>query len=271
MRAASEAVQQFGTVGGGAAGGLTKLGQETELAGQKAQETAGLFSRMGESLGEVAKIAGAFALGTVALSAVSGVETLFTSVEELGHQTHSLQMEIGGTAENVSGMLAVFERFGVTNEQAAVSLGILSKNITQYNDESQKAQSAATGMSGAVDRLGLSMKDASGQSVSANDALLQIADRFATMPDGVEKTADAMALFGRSGRDMIPVLDQGRAGIQAAMETAKQYGLVLSQDNVEAVYKFGQAQRDLSEAVKGFAVQVGALYADDDPLESAAR
>ena len=42
-----------------------------------------------------------------------------------------------------------------------------------------------------------------------NAILKDSADHFASFPDGPEKTAQAVALFGKSGADLIPILDGG--------------------------------------------------------------
>ena len=49
--------------------------------------------------------------------------------------------------------------------------------------------------------------------VPADKALKQIADRFADMPDGAQKAAAAVALFGKSGADLIPLLNEGAASM----------------------------------------------------------
>jgi lambda family phage tail tape measure protein len=50
--------------------------------------------------------------------------------------------------------------------------------------------------------------------VPADKALKQIADRFADMPDGAQKAAAAVALFGKSGADLIPLLNEGAASME---------------------------------------------------------
>ena len=48
----------------------------------------------------------------------------------------------------------------------------------------------------------------------ADKALKQIADRFADMPDGAQKAAAAVALFGKAGADLIPLLNEGAASME---------------------------------------------------------
>jgi hypothetical protein len=85
---------------------------------------------------------------------------------------------------------------------------------------------------------------------------MDLADRFQSMPDGIEKTAMAQQLFGRSGRDLLWVLNQGRAGIEAAQAAASEYGLVLSQNSIQKVQQFKLAQQDAQQAVNGLALEI---------------
>ena len=137
-------------------------------------------------------------------------------------------------------------------------MGIFEKNLVTYTESSTKAQAGSTGVAGAVNSLGLTLKDANGAMLPLNDLMLEVADKFAAMPDGAEKTADAMALFGKSGKDLIPILDLGSAGLQEAMDDANKYGLTLTGANVDAVRAFGLAHKDLDEAMEGVTLQLGA-------------
>jgi hypothetical protein len=69
---------------------------------------------------------------------------------------------------------------------------------------------------------------------------LQAADGFAHMPDGVEKTRLAIALFGRSGKDMIPMLNLGSQAIRDMMDAADRLGVTISAQTSESLHVFGQ-------------------------------
>jgi lambda family phage tail tape measure protein len=58
----------------------------------------------------------------------------------------------------------------------------------------------------------------------ANGALMQLADLFADLPDGMTKTALAVKLFGKAGMDMIPLLNQGSEGLREAADKSRVYG-----------------------------------------------
>lgn len=63
-------------------------------------------------------------------------------------------------------------------------------------------------------KFGITSKDSTG-------ALIQIADIFKAMPDGVEKSALAVKLFGKAGADMIPFLNEGSAALTEFTEKGK--------------------------------------------------
>jgi hypothetical protein len=49
--------------------------------------------------------------------------------------------------------------------------------------------------------------------------MLEVADKFAKMEDGANKSAAAQALFGKSGADMIPLLNGGRKAVESLSAT----------------------------------------------------
>jgi len=76
-------------------------------------------------------------------------------------------------------------------------------------------------------RMGITAKDSTG-------ALVEMADIFASMPDGVEKTALAVKLMGKSGADMIPFLNQGSAALSDLIEEGQRYNPVTAESAKQA-------------------------------------
>lgn len=75
------------------------------------------------------------------------------------------------------------------------------------------------GVAKALQSLGISMTDATGKMKSTDEVMLEVADRFQTMPDGAGKSALAIQLFGKSGADMIPLLNGGRKAVESLSVT----------------------------------------------------
>jgi hypothetical protein len=90
-----------------------------------------------------------------------------------------------------------------------------------------------------------------GPADNAATALLKIADAFSKMPDGAEKTALALKLFGKSGTEMIPLLNAGAAGISKMTDEAKRLGLEISTNTAKQAEAFNDNITRLSGALRG--------------------
>src|SRR5206468_2199954 len=105
----------------------------------------------------------------------------------------------------------------------------------------------------------IATQNADGSNKSFNDILMNVADRFKDMPNGVEKTTTAVQLFGRSGGSMVKVLSQGSQGILDLEANAKRLGLTLTSENIVSVNKYIQSQKALAETTNALKVSVGTL------------
>ena len=144
------------------------------------------------------------ALGALApVATVGGLAALVGKTIDAGDALNDMSQRTGVSVE----ALAKFKKAAVGNsvdiDVVAKSLGKLSKGMYEV------AQTGKGLAADALKTLGISATDASGKLKSADQVTLEIASKFKAMPDGVEKTALAMQLFGKSGADMIPMLNMG--------------------------------------------------------------
>lgn len=109
----------------------------------------------------------------------------------------------------------------------------------------------------ALQKLGVETKDNEGKARSFSEVLLDVADKFKQLPNGAEKTALSMQLFGRQGKDLIPVLNKGRDGIKELQDQADKLGLTLSTKNVDSVMKYIEANKKLKDAQQQLTTAVG--------------
>lgn len=156
---------------------------------------------------------------------------------------------IGLTVEALTGLQWAAGQSGVEAEALATNMGRLSKQIGE-------AATGAKQQSAAFRALGVDIMDASGNLRSGDEVLRDIADRFKDMPDGVDKTAAAMKLFGRSGADMIPLLNAGSEGIDGLVKEAEALGLVISTKTAQQAERFNDNLSVLGAVSKGAANQI---------------
>ena len=153
----------------------------------------------------------------------------------------------GLAVKDVAGLKLAFDMSGVSSDKLETSLGKMAKNMA----EGSKAFGA----------MGVQIKNADGTLRSTRDVLGDVADKFAGYRDGAEKTALAQELFGKSGTEMISVLNAGRAGLDEMDAQAKRLGLTLDEEATAKATQFNDTLTLLQAGGEGFTRQIAGRLA----------
>jgi len=205
--------------------------------------TGGIKGMLGPLAAVAAGMAAAFGVGKF-------IEGSIKSFEDLAGSVRPLQRVIGGTTEEVSGLSAAMKLSGMDATAAGTTLKIFSTKLVAASNDGKKA-------SDMVAKLGGDFRDAHGNIKPMSEILPQVADKFASMPNGIEKTALATQLFGRSGLAMLPFLNKGSEGIGELTTKAKEMGLVLDDASMKSFVEAKKAQREFDATMQGLSVTIG--------------
>lgn len=152
---------------------------------------------------------GAMALKAFATSeAVLALRRIALSAIETGEQLNDLSMKSGVSVETLG-------RLKGAGEQAGLGLEEISRIAEKATKSMIAAQDATSKQAQAFAALGIDVRDAEGRLKSVDAVIFEMADSFKAHADGAGKTAIAMELLGKSGTDMIPVLNKGAEEIKA--------------------------------------------------------
>lgn len=187
--------------------------------------------------------AGFLALGAVA---VVGIFKGIKATQEWAGEIRALQRVTGLAAEAASKLAAAGAMLGLDVAKLNTGFGLLSKNIVNGSRNFEKYEIATT--------------DATGATLPFLDVLGNVQDKFATLPEGAEQTAFAMNVFGKSGKDLIPILQRGRDGMAELFVQAEKLGLVMSQADLTAAKELTLAQRALGQAFEGASITIGRTF-----------
>lgn len=178
---------------------------------------------------------GAGALGALLKNAVNTADAL----SEMSQRT-------GVAVERLSGLSYAARMSGTSVEGLEKGLKGLARSVdgaTKVGTESGAVFAA----------MGVSIKDASGNVRGMDDILADVADKFAGYEDGAQKAALAQKLFGKAGGELIPLLNQGAAGIKEMTEEAEALGLVISTDTALAANELNDNIDKLKSQADAFA------------------
>jgi lambda family phage tail tape measure protein len=179
---------------------IRRLGNSMQgLQGQAKNAALGFNNLKGAVAGFGAAIAGS--------ALVAGLGAIVKKSIDAGDELFNLQAKTGVAANTLIGI-------GNAAKLADVDMGTLGKGLNKLNLNLVKAAEGNDDMARRLKQLGVTAKDSNGQLIPTDKALKQIADKFADMPDGAKKAEMAVALFGKAGAELIPLLNEGAASME---------------------------------------------------------
>lgn len=182
----------------------------------------------------------------IALAGPAGLGYLIKRSIDTADEIYKMSQKVGVSTENLSTLKFAAELADVGLEALGTGLQKLSKNVAEAASGSGDARDAFSA-------LGIDLKKQNGQLKNSDELLLEIATKFQGMADGVDKTALAMKLFGKSGADLIPLLNSGGSGIAELQAQARSLRLELSTEAAQAAEKFNDQLTVLKAGSEGLA------------------
>jgi hypothetical protein len=213
-------------------------------------DTSELSKGLGDAttrLRTFAKVGGA-AVGAVGVAMVALTKASLSNIDANTKQARSL----GLTHDALKRMALVANEAGVETGQLTSMLGLMQRNIDALA-EGTKAQVEA------FKRLGLSISDLQG--LSPDEQFARIAEALDKISDPTQKTALAMDVFGRSGRNAINMLDSYRAKTQEAATFQERFGIAVRQSTAESIERANDAVGRLGMVMEGLGNRLAGLVA----------
>ena len=158
----------------------------------------------------------AIALTAIATAAVAMAAQFVLSFSEVGDSVEKMAERTGLAAEEVSGLMVAAEMAGTSIDTIDTSIKIMQKNMEVAADGSSNL-----GISMAA--LGVTMyEDFPGMETA--EQFEYLAQQIGAIEDPATRTQAAMAAFGKSGADLIPLFEDGSFSIEEMVQKAKDLG-----------------------------------------------
>ena len=181
-------------------------------------------------------IAAAAAAGLAAgVALVVGFQKSVKGLSELG-SIDKRAGTLGVSASDLMGMDQMFKRVGVEADEANHVLALMGKNLLQ--NEGAAAQ---------LSRMHIVPAELHDKSLT--DQFRVIADGINRLPRGAEQATAAMAIFGKSGDQLLPMLQRGSKGIEEFIKENKEWGAILSDSQLRAVAEASKAWREAKNTI----------------------
>jgi hypothetical protein len=219
------------------AANIAQLRQDME---QARQTVGGAMNGIRDSVNTATKALGALAVGMAAGAFAGWIKGAIDATDAVS----DISQRTGIAIKDIAGLQMWFQKGGTEAGAFEGAMIKLSKKIADGGKE--------------FDRLGIKTRDANGNLRTNVDVLRDSADAFSAMQDGTAKTALAVELFGKSGAELIPLLNEGSEGLREMNEMAEKLGLTFDEKTVNAAGDFNDTLDLMGAASQGVARQVAA-------------
>ena len=180
-------------------------------------------------------------------AAFAGVVASMKSALDAGGKLSDMMARTGASGEGLFVMQRAFENAGIAGDKVPGVLNKMQKALAGVNEQGERVQSRVFA------DLGLSISEL--QNMDAAQAFRTISESISKIPDPAKRAALAMEIFGRSGGELLVVMNDGKAFSGAAQQIGG-LGKTLA-DNAE---KFDK----ISDSLQTFGIkaqQIGAEVA----------
>lgn len=181
-------------------------------------------------------VAGGFESKLTKMASASYLFEKGIEVARMGLEQFKEVLEVGDNlavlSEKTGIAVNVLTQFQNAAKQSNVPVEALEKTLKKFNQNLGDPNNSK--FKDTLRDIGVSARDANGNLKGSDVVLKQVSDKFASMKDGPQKAAAAVALFGKSGSDIIPILNMGS-------EEIENWGLKMANEFPERARKFNDA------------------------------
>lgn len=235
---------------------ILKYGGFTKGADQVARESDKLKRKLSKDAADIrstfSKIGATLGVGLGLTQVIAGLLSAGKAAVAFGDDINRAAIKTGASAESMSELAYAAKLADVEFDALTVGIGKMQKQISAASRGNKEAtQSFAD--------LGIKVEDLAG--LDADQQLELVAKALASIPDDADRAAAAIAIFGKSGADLLPLFQDGARGIREAREEAHKFAVTLTNEQAQALADVDDAVVRLGESFRGLSLQMTAAAA----------
>jgi hypothetical protein len=183
-----------------------------------------------------------------AAAAATFIEKIKEGIDEAAEYAERLKvehLETGDTYKNLQALTLAFASVGASSDRTAVQFALFQRRI-------EEAASLSNGRS-PFERMGLDPKKMETGTLIAN--LEAFADKLTALGSTTEKVSVINQTFGRGSAALLPIFEEGRAGIESLV--AAYQGAVMPNDVIASLQHYGETLGVFKVEWESFSAEFG--------------
>jgi len=183
---------------------------------------------------------------------------------DVGKQVYNLAVDAAETADNVDKMS---QKIGISREayqeldfamsQSGASVDSLQAGMKTLRGQMTSAASGNKKTADTFKKLGVSVRDTNGHLRSQEDVMFDTLLALQNVQNETERARLANELFGKSGTDLLPLLNSEAGSIDDLRQQAHDLGLVMGDEAIDAGVRFSDSLDAVKKAFSAITTQIG--------------
>lgn len=228
---------------------LKLQGYQSELSAieQKQESASKSADKLEKEVGEAGKSAGEAGLSFQDFAGIlTGINQGTELVQKVAQGlSDTYQQLIGDTVTLADDLLTQSSVTGLSTDQLQeyaymaelvdTDVGTITGSLTKLTRNMDSATAGTGAAYEAFQQLGIDVTNTDGSMRSANDVFNEAIDKLGQVENQTERDALSMALFGRSGQELNPIIDAGSEALDEFRQQAYDMGYVLDNDTLQSL------------------------------------
>jgi len=191
---------------------------------QQINTTKGKMGMLNGGLGKMVGLMG----GVIGVAAITGfAKNLLTTADRL----QKVGLQLGLPVEKL-------QAFQFAASQTGINTEAMNSALKKFNINIGKAGEGFGEQVKGFENLGIAIHDTNGNLRDSPAIFEEVADKIALMESPAQKAEAAVALFGKAGVDLLPLLNLGAGGVRDFEKTLVDAGAVIGQDAADDISTF---------------------------------
>lgn len=227
---------------------VENFGQEEIEAEENTQDLGDALNDVGGKFGislpkEMTNtLNGMLKIDTQTLVTIGTFAALAAAVAEVEKKLISLTIESAAYADEILTQSAVtglsteaLQEYQYAAELVDVSLDTLTSSQSKMIRSMDAARRGSKEQAEAFDKLGIGVQNADGTLRDAQEVFGDVIDALGAISNETERDAIAMTIFGRSARDLNPLIKAGSDGLRELTQETHNVGYVMGEEALDAL------------------------------------
>lgn len=231
--------------------GIKDVGDETEKAGKKASV-----------FGDVLK-------ANLTSDAIKkGLEMLKNALKGIGEAFKDIAIGSAAYADDIATMSTVtglstksLQEFTYMSELVDTDVSVITGSLTKLTRTMSSAKDGSKTATGAFEKLGVAFKNSDGSLRNNEEVFYDVIEALGNMSNETERDALAMEIFGKSAKELNPLIAAGKDGMEAFRKEAEELGFVLTDEQLEALTKVDDAYQRWQRTIEMVKNTIGVALA----------